>query len=696
MPGPTRAFLSYSHDGGEHSAAVLALANRLREDGVDASIDVYMEAPREGWPRWVTNQIDSADFVLCVCSENYRIAFEGRNPHGKKLGVNQEGYLITQTLYNAANQSDKYLAVLIDPAQPDSIPAALSGFTYYRLPQEYEKLYRRLTGQPAIVKPPIGSVRQLGTGPLPVQSNGFRLQAEVTAPETMPLERLAPREGLFLSRVINPQVRGGKDVISTVWLAANGPRQYIVDSIRIRDVVVGWLGPSGVAAEPPDAEYRFTFIENADQTHALNPALSIGPESRNRASFTLGVSPGSLLYGMGSLRIWLFYHTLDGVSGTILLQEPAPEIARLARIAEADILVAVQPERGVSDGEIAVTAGGLQRGLDSTNRPELEYEPMDLPEWNWLSRLDRGMLLAARSKSLRVLERRRSLHQALASPGKLGQLRKWMDEGAGAAARSQDDFQKYSPLITGARTAAGLIGGMATPEATAVLTAALQAEPLEYAPLYGLCVRHLATGDGMLASHAIKNHARLAVTRSGYSSISLETIASVIALKPGPGSLDLFLLLAVKDPLSARDLISAVQEDVDPAQFDRVFSDPRGPLAVDIFLRGTMNDWNTSLRLSYLGGGLYQAVQLLDAGRYEFKIADDRWLHVDLGARVSGEVLNLEQPLPLFSGSRYEQPSSNIVLDLTGASRGEYTFIVNVTTLAHPTVTVSPMPGNST
>jgi hypothetical protein len=45
-------FISYSHDSPEHEAEVLALANRLREDGNDAVLDQYLSFPPEGWDLW--------------------------------------------------------------------------------------------------------------------------------------------------------------------------------------------------------------------------------------------------------------------------------------------------------------------------------------------------------------------------------------------------------------------------------------------------------------------------------------------------------------------------------------------------------------------------------------------------------------------------------------------------------------------
>jgi SEFIR domain len=46
-----KVFISYSHDSPEHEQRVLELAERLRADGINCTIDQYVVAPAEGWPR---------------------------------------------------------------------------------------------------------------------------------------------------------------------------------------------------------------------------------------------------------------------------------------------------------------------------------------------------------------------------------------------------------------------------------------------------------------------------------------------------------------------------------------------------------------------------------------------------------------------------------------------------------------------
>jgi hypothetical protein len=94
-------FISYSHDSPEHIDRVLALADRLRADGLDCILDQYETAPPKGWPRWMERCIRDADFVLVVCTETYYRRVVGDEEPGKRRGVRWEGGLIYQDIYDA-------------------------------------------------------------------------------------------------------------------------------------------------------------------------------------------------------------------------------------------------------------------------------------------------------------------------------------------------------------------------------------------------------------------------------------------------------------------------------------------------------------------------------------------------------------------------------------------------------------------
>lgn len=81
---PPRVFISYSHDSYDHRRRVLALSERLREDGIDADLDQYVKGtPREKWPRWMLSRLDWVDFVLLVCTPAYYRRFRGHEAPGR-------------------------------------------------------------------------------------------------------------------------------------------------------------------------------------------------------------------------------------------------------------------------------------------------------------------------------------------------------------------------------------------------------------------------------------------------------------------------------------------------------------------------------------------------------------------------------------------------------------------------------------
>ena len=72
---------------------------------MDCHIDQYEVSPAEGWPRWMVNKVEWADFVLVICTETYHQRFKGKAPVGQGKGVKWEGAILTQELYDAASCS---------------------------------------------------------------------------------------------------------------------------------------------------------------------------------------------------------------------------------------------------------------------------------------------------------------------------------------------------------------------------------------------------------------------------------------------------------------------------------------------------------------------------------------------------------------------------------------------------------------
>ncbi len=153
-----KVFISYSHDSKEHSARVLALANRLRKDGLDCVLDQYELNPAEGWPKWMDRRLKEAEQVIIICTETYRNRVEGEEEKGKGKGVKWESTLTYQYIYDDDSQNTRFIPVVFDMDDCQYIPTPLKGANFYcvKTQEGYVSLYRRLTNQPKIEKPELG------------------------------------------------------------------------------------------------------------------------------------------------------------------------------------------------------------------------------------------------------------------------------------------------------------------------------------------------------------------------------------------------------------------------------------------------------------------------------------------------------------------------------------------------------------
>jgi hypothetical protein len=191
---PTKTFISYSHDNEQHSQRVLALANQLRAQGVAAEVDQYETRPPQGWPRWCEEQLrpESSEFVLVLCTETYLKRIEGRVSADEGRGVFWEGNVIYSYLYEERS-NERFLPVIFDRKDESFIPRPLKGSAHYLLTvfdlsdSGYEALYRELTHQPAVQRPPLGKVVSLRRG-------GVSFERSVS--DTHVLPPVAPREAL--------------------------------------------------------------------------------------------------------------------------------------------------------------------------------------------------------------------------------------------------------------------------------------------------------------------------------------------------------------------------------------------------------------------------------------------------------------------------------------------------------------------
>lgn len=123
MEKPPRVLISYSHETEEHRARVLALAQQLRADGVDAWLDRFVAPPAEGWSRWMERHLKEVDRIIIVCTPTYFNRATRNAPEGVGLGVSWEWHLVRKEVYETRGEAARLVPVFFDADGFRSIPA---------------------------------------------------------------------------------------------------------------------------------------------------------------------------------------------------------------------------------------------------------------------------------------------------------------------------------------------------------------------------------------------------------------------------------------------------------------------------------------------------------------------------------------------------------------------------------------------
>jgi hypothetical protein len=69
---PPKVFISYSHDNREHCDQVLAFAQQLRRDGIDAELYQFHQDELVHWPRWCEEQLRRKTLNICALRLHHR------------------------------------------------------------------------------------------------------------------------------------------------------------------------------------------------------------------------------------------------------------------------------------------------------------------------------------------------------------------------------------------------------------------------------------------------------------------------------------------------------------------------------------------------------------------------------------------------------------------------------------------------
>jgi hypothetical protein len=114
---PPRVFISYTGTNKSNAAWVKSLAIALRENGVDARLDVFHLKPGFDLPQWMTNEVIMAEKVLLICDKFYMEKADFR-----KGGVGWETMIIQGDMLAQGDNKQKYIAIIREDDADEALP----------------------------------------------------------------------------------------------------------------------------------------------------------------------------------------------------------------------------------------------------------------------------------------------------------------------------------------------------------------------------------------------------------------------------------------------------------------------------------------------------------------------------------------------------------------------------------------------
>ena len=373
MADPPRVFISYAHepDDPAHGERVLAVADRLRDDGLESRLDQYVDVPKKGWRLWMEDEIEAADFVLMVATATYERRRRGKeerggNPGGGK-GVRWEGAIIGQALYEARLENTKFIPVVFAEDDRKHVAPFLRDFPTYSVATEqgYDTLYRRLTGQPELEAPPIGEIRE--------RPPRGRRGAE--RPSTRVAIAKLPATGeTFVAR------KAELARLDDAWASGTNVLSFVAEGGAGKSALINrWLGkmqedgggaPSESSAGPSTARGLMPSARRARRARSL---LSTGSATAGNRSPPLGTRAETLAGLVRQSRTLLI---LDGLEP--LQHPPGPQKGRIKDPAIQTLvkeLAADNPGLCVITTRLEVTdIAGPRAGTDSVDLEKLPPE----------------------------------------------------------------------------------------------------------------------------------------------------------------------------------------------------------------------------------------------------------------------------------------------------------------------------------
>lgn len=204
MPSPT-AFISYSWDDEAHKAWVLALPERLVENGVVVRLDRWDVPLGASLTAFMERSVQDCDFTLVICTPNYASRSQTRTG-----GVGYEQQIISGHIVSGIDRT-KFIPIVrsgsFEVAASDySLPSHFSGIHALDLrgdfsDEVFEDLLRAIFRIPRLTPPNLGRAPEFAPAPdqrmvrLPTaEIDGWHLNSGVVSNELYPESFIIPSE----------------------------------------------------------------------------------------------------------------------------------------------------------------------------------------------------------------------------------------------------------------------------------------------------------------------------------------------------------------------------------------------------------------------------------------------------------------------------------------------------------------------
>jgi hypothetical protein len=116
-----KVFISYSWEDNNHKAWVKQFADKLIENGIDATLDQYDLTLGDRLPLFMEQSITSADYVMVICTPTYKEKSDTRIG-----GVGYEGHIISDELFSKNNER-KFIPIIRKGTAETALPNCLAG-----------------------------------------------------------------------------------------------------------------------------------------------------------------------------------------------------------------------------------------------------------------------------------------------------------------------------------------------------------------------------------------------------------------------------------------------------------------------------------------------------------------------------------------------------------------------------------------